>query len=108
MSPNDRVTDLACRKLYRERPRSRFARGTVVALAALVVWAWIFGDFDASALFSERSSRNLDRFLGELRPHPLHDKAWDTGVVLATNASAGIALPSVNLLRYSLASATLF
>ena len=80
MNSRDHDTDQACRALRRNRPRSRLARATAVALTALVAWAWFSGDFDAGSLFTDRSARNLHRFIGELRPHPLQGKAWDTGV----------------------------
>ena len=75
-------------RLRRERPRSRMARFTVIALVALVAFAWLGRDrtgkrhFDAGAMFTERSRDNLERFTRELRPLPLQDKEWDTGVAL--------------------------
>ena len=52
----------AIARLRRERPRSRFARFTVIALVSLVAFAWLGGDFDAGAMFTERSRNNLERF----------------------------------------------
>ena len=69
-------------QLYRERPRSRFARFTVVLLAALAVFAWLSGDFDPGSMFTERSRKNIERFSGELRPLPLQGREWDTGVAI--------------------------
>lgn len=76
-------------RLRRERPRSRLARFTVIALVALVAFAWLGRDragkrhFDAGAMFTERSRNNLERFTRELRPLPLQDTEWDTGVAVA-------------------------
>ena len=84
--------------LYRERPRRRFARASGLALFALAVWAWTSGRFSLGALASERSRANLERFLGELRPHPLQGQAWDFGLawrwavdVLGGQAGAALA-----------------
>ena len=57
------------RRLRRARPRQRFARSTVGALAALVVVSWAVGPFYADGPFSERRLRNLERFVSEVRPH---------------------------------------
>ena len=66
--------------LWRKRPRSRFARLSVVTLAALTIYSWTSGTFNLRSLFTERAGRNLERFLGELRPHPLAGREWDFGV----------------------------
>ena len=71
---------MTAKQLRQDRPRSRLARSTVVALLVLVVFAWFSGDFDVGSLFTERSAANMDRFLGELRPFPLQGKAWDHAV----------------------------
>ncbi|MHC4548298.1 MAG: PhnE/PtxC family ABC transporter permease [Planctomycetota bacterium] len=68
------------RELKRTRPRSRFARLSLLAMAALVAYAWLAGDLEFQRLFSPRSAQNLHRFLGEIRPHPLWDREWDWGV----------------------------
>ena len=67
-------------QLYKERPRSRFVRLSVVAMIALVVFAWSSDAFDFGELRTERAQRNLGRFLTEIRPYPLQDKEWDWGV----------------------------
>ncbi len=67
-------------RLRRERPRSRFLRASAVGVTALVTWAWWAGSFDVADLFSTRRRANLERFLGDVRPYPLHDKEWDWGV----------------------------
>ncbi|MBZ0269805.1 ABC transporter permease subunit [bacterium] len=70
----------AVARLRRARPQSRFARASGALLAALVLWTWTSGVFHISDLFSERARANAARFLGEIRPWPLHGKPWDWGV----------------------------
>jgi phosphonate transport system permease protein len=70
------------RALWRQRPRSRFARASLWALVALGVGSWFLGDFDVAGLFSERKMANLKRFLGEVVPKPLRGRAWDGDVFL--------------------------
>lgn len=68
------------RELHAARPRSRYLRVSMLALAALVAWAWWAGGFDVADFLSERRMANLERFLGEVRPYPLHGEPWDWGV----------------------------
>ena len=68
------------RSLWQTRPKSRFARLSVVALLALTIYSWTSGTFSLGTLFTERAGRNLERFLGELRPYPLAGREWDFGV----------------------------
>lgn len=49
--------------LRRARPRSRLARFSVLALAALVAYAWLGGDIQVDDLFSARRRENLVRFV---------------------------------------------
>jgi len=72
--------EAAIRELHRRRPRQVFARLSVAALGLLVAGVWTFGDLELGRLFSARSAGNLERFLGEVRPHPLWDEPWDWGV----------------------------
>jgi phosphonate transport system permease protein len=67
------------RRLHRARPRRRFVRGSVWALAALVAGAWLAGGFDAAGWLDARSRANAARFLSELRPWPLQGQPWDWG-----------------------------
>ena len=67
-------------ELRRTRPRNRFARVSVLAMAVLVGYAWLAGDLELGRLFSARSASNLERFLGEIRPYPLWGQPWDWGV----------------------------
>ncbi|MHC4492125.1 MAG: hypothetical protein ACYTDU_10920, partial [Planctomycetota bacterium] len=71
---------MSVEELRRARPRSRFARISVLAMAVLVGYAWLAGDLELGRLFSARSAANLERFLGEIRPYPLWGKEWDWGV----------------------------
>ncbi|MHC4971709.1 MAG: PhnE/PtxC family ABC transporter permease [Planctomycetota bacterium] len=67
-------------ELRRTRPRSRFARISVLAMAVLVGYSWLAGDLELGRLLSARSAANLERFLGEIRPHPLWGQPWDWDV----------------------------
>ncbi len=69
-------------RLWRSRPRSRFARASVVAMLGLVAWAWIGGGLVPSELLSARRLANLERFLGEVTPYPLQGRTFDLGVAL--------------------------
>ena len=69
--------------LRRRRPRNRFARWSMVALAALAAYSWLAGDFGLADLLTERRLENLRRFAGELRPYPLRGAEFDLGVALA-------------------------
>ena len=64
-------------ELRRARPRSRFARLSLGAMAVVVAYAWLSGDLELGRLFSARSAQNLQRFLGEIRPYPLQGREWD-------------------------------
>ena len=74
--------EVEVQRLWRERPRSRFARLSIVALLALGAYAWLAGDFSWSDLATPRRRANLGRFLGELRPHPLQGRPFDAGEAL--------------------------
>jgi len=78
--PGTRARDDAIRELRRKRPRNRFARWSGIALLALAAFSWTRPELQLDQLFRERSSRNLERFLGEVRPYPLQGKAWDGDV----------------------------
>ncbi len=69
--------------LLAERPRNRFVRGSLYLLLALIMVSWTFGDLQVDELFSTHRLRNLNRFLSEVRPFPLHGKEWDWGVALS-------------------------
>lgn len=69
--PARTAADLEIRRLYRGRRRNRRVFWSGVALLALSVYAWTSGEIRGSELFSERRQRNLERFLGEMRPAPL-------------------------------------
>ncbi len=82
------------RELRRTRPVDRFARRSVALIALLVAATWLFGVLDLPALArdafvddfatlreeSARAHANVTRFLGEVRPYPLHGRPWDTAV----------------------------
>ena len=80
--------EVAIETLWRERPRDAFVRRSVAAISLLMLSAWFVGDFYWLDLFSERRQANLERFLGEVRPHPLQGVAWDWQVALDWAADA--------------------
>ncbi len=67
--------------LWRERPRSLFVRISLWLFLLLLAGSWFVGDFQLDDAFSDRRMRNLDRFLGEVRPYALKDRDWDWSVV---------------------------
>ena len=61
-------------QLRRERPRSRFLRGSGIVLCVGVVASWSAGDLAVGEMFSERRLANLERFLTrDALPAPLRD-----------------------------------
>ena len=84
---SDARTAGAIASLRAVRPRNRAVRRSLFVLAALVVYAWVWGAMSGEIaigdMFSARRARNLDRFLGEMRPYPLQGEPWDWGVFLA-------------------------
>ncbi|HYC90447.1 MAG TPA: ABC transporter permease subunit [Thermoanaerobaculia bacterium] len=101
------------RALYRRRPRSIFLRVSCAAVMVLVALSWGSGGFAADAFLSERRLRNLQRFLTELRPHPLQGREFDVAVawqwtldILADRglAAAGATL-AISMLAIVLAAA---
>lgn len=99
------------RRLRRERPRSRLIRWTAVLLGALVVGSWQAGDFDPGSFASERRLRNLERFLGEIRPFPLQGREfdwttaihWAGGVLSDKGLSAALATLAISVAAIVLA-----
>ena len=69
--------DEAIRELHRRRPRSIFLRLSGAAVIAVVILSWWSGDFAADQLLSQRRLRNLQRFVAELRPHPLRGREFE-------------------------------
>lgn len=59
-------------QLYRDRPRSKFLRWSLGALAAICGYSWLSGRIEVGALFSDRRADNLHRFLTQdAMPRPL-------------------------------------
>jgi phosphonate transport system permease protein len=69
--------EIVIRRLARERPRSRFLRGSAALLLVLAVYAWFSGEFRLDDVELERRAQNLQRFIGELKPYPLQSRDWD-------------------------------
>jgi len=63
--------------LRRARPRSKLVRFTLLALTALVAYAWLGGDIHVGDLFTPQRADNLRRFLREdVAPYPLRGTDW--------------------------------
>ena len=71
--------DERVRALHRARPRRTAVTVTVGALAAGTLLPWLDPQLSAP-LWTERTARNVDRFLTEIRPYPLQDAPWDWAV----------------------------
>ena len=70
--------DQAIARLRRERPRSRFARLSGLALLALAGWAWLGGQVSVADALSARRRANLARFLREdLLPAPVRGEGGE-------------------------------
>lgn len=72
--------DEAIRTLYRRRPRSVFLRLSCATVIALVALSWWSGGFAFEEFLTERRLGNLQRFLTELRPHPLQGRGFDLAI----------------------------
>ncbi len=81
MSVDGRIAEVE--RLRRRRPRDRFARLSVWALVLLTLLAWSSEGLWSTDYFSPRRQQNLQRFLGELRPHPLQGQPFDVSVATA-------------------------
>jgi phosphonate transport system permease protein len=68
------------RELRRRRPRSRFVRWSALGLALLVALSWADVIASSASFLTARRLANLNRFLGEIRPHPLQGRDFDLGV----------------------------
>ncbi|MBD3222296.1 ABC transporter permease subunit [bacterium] len=77
---SDRARDIDT--LYRQRPRSRFLRGSGWLAAGLVAAGWLGGGFLGDPGWTPRRAENLTRFLGEVVPYPLQGEPWDWTVAV--------------------------
>jgi len=70
--------------LRRARPRSTLLRVSIVALGALVAYAWLGGDIHVDDLFTARRYENLVRFATlDVVPFALRDTDWGASDYLA-------------------------
>ena len=109
-----RSRDDEIRRLGRSRPRSRFVRWGVVVLLLLAVYAWADVIAGSGGLLSDRSARNLSRFLEEIRPHSLDAREFiaerglpATTTTLAISVAAIVLAGALALLLGLLATRTL-
>ncbi len=72
--------DAVIERLWRQRSRDRFVRGSLWGGFALMILAWTLGGYDWADLFSPRRQANLARFMVEVRPFPLQGVDWDWGI----------------------------
>lgn len=93
--------------LYRDRPRSRLLRASLVGSLVVVVVSWLLVGSDLSALASPRAQTNLLRVLGDLMPHDAPDGwlAW-ASVRIADHGGAALrATLALSLAAIGLAAA---
>ncbi|MEZ6196625.1 MAG: ABC transporter permease subunit [Planctomycetota bacterium] len=64
-------------ELRRARPRDRFVRASLGLLALGLGASWLVHRFSFADFTSPRRVENFERFLTEIRPRPLRDRAWD-------------------------------
>ncbi len=77
MSPRRPDLTLDVDALRRARPRSRLLRVSLLALAALVAYAWLSGDIHVDDLFTQQRADNLRRFLRQdVTPYALRGTDW--------------------------------
>ena len=81
MDTDDSV-NLKIDQLYRRRPRNRCLRYSVCTILAVVALSWLLGDFFTAEVFNGRRLQNLQRFLHELVPYPLQERAFDWSIAL--------------------------
>ena len=81
MDTDDSV-NLTIDQLYRQRPRNRCLRYSVCTILAVVALSWLLGDFFTAEVFNGRRLQNLQRFLRELVPYPLQERAFDWSIAL--------------------------
>jgi phosphonate transport system permease protein len=81
MDTDDSVS-LTIDQLYRQRPRNRYLRYSACAMLAVVALSWLLGDFLTAEVFNGRRLQNLQRFLHELIPYPLQERAFDWNIAL--------------------------
>lgn len=89
MSGSSPVPGQSLDKLWQQRPRNRFRRNSLIAMAALTIVVFATGGFSFD--FSARRLANLERFFQEIIPYPLQGKPFDFGVAWdwAVNLMAG-------------------
>ena len=78
MTDPDRTPPQSLDSLWRQRPRNRFRRNSLIAMGALTVVVFATGNFSFD--LSERRLGNLDRFFQEIVPYPLQGEPFDFGV----------------------------
>ena len=101
--------EVIIRQLRRARPRRHFLRTSGVVFGVLVLHAWTLGGVTTPDDLSPRRLANLQRFLGELRPHPLQGRSWDWGLALAwaSDMAARAAPAAATTLAMSIAAISL-
>jgi phosphonate transport system permease protein len=104
--------DTRIEALWADRPRDLFLRGSLLALAGLLVAAWGLGDFAWGELLNARRAANLSRFLSEIRPYPLQGSAWSwsvaadwaTGLLRDEGADAARTTLAISILAIEIAA----
>ncbi|NOX49554.1 MAG: ABC transporter permease subunit [Gammaproteobacteria bacterium] len=74
------LRSIAVLDLYRTRPKNWPVRISVGFMFALMGIAWLAGDFFTADTFAQSRQANVERFLHELLPFPLHNVDFDWAV----------------------------
>ncbi len=71
-------------ELWKQRPRSRFVRASVLLFGLILVGCWFWVGADLGVVFSPDGAEDAAAFFTEeARPKPLRDKPWDWGTARA-------------------------
>jgi phosphonate transport system permease protein len=73
------MSSVSVDSLYRARPRNRFLRISLIALLVLLVLSWTTGNIRLD--LTSRRLANVERFLDDITPAPLHDSGFDLVVL---------------------------
>lgn len=69
------------KELWRQRPRSRFVRASVLLFGSILVACWVVVGADLGVVFSPEGADDATHFFAdEARPKPLRGEPWDWGV----------------------------
>ncbi len=96
-------------ELWRQRPRSRFLRVSLLLMALLVAAAWLSGSMDFG--YTSFSLGKLQAFFVANRPHPMHGEDWQWSqlwlwfkdLMLDRGSTAALSTLSISVVAVTLA-----